>query len=172
MLTPKNPPEKIPLSSMKKINKKGLELIKHFEGCKLSVYLDAVGLPTVGYGHMDKTMKVGTKITQEEANRLLEEDVARFERGVEELVTVQLNSNEFSALVCFSFNVGLEALKSSTLLKKVNGKSDAAAQEFLKWTRAGGKVLPGLVRRRQAEMELFLEPVVIGGNAYEDGVRV
>lgn len=145
------------MSSRRTINKKGLELIKHFEGCKLEVYLDAVGLPTVGWGHMDKSMVVGAKITQEEADKLLEEDLMRFEIGVNDLVTVQLTDNQFSALVCFAFNVGLGALARSTLLKKINGQMDGAEQEFLKWTRAGGKVLNGLVRRRQAEMELYIE---------------
>lgn len=142
-----------------RINQKGLALIKHFEGCELEVYLDAVNLPTVGYGHMDKTMKVGTKITQEEAEELLKNDLKKFENGVAKLVTVELNENEFSALVCFAFNVGLGNLGKSTLLKKINNKIVGAEQEFLKWTRAGGKVLKGLVRRRQAEMELFMEPV-------------
>lgn len=143
-----------------KINKKGLDLIKGFEGCELTVYLDAVNLPTVGYGHMDKSMKVGNKITQEEANRLLSEDLERFEKGVADLVKRPLNENQFSSLVCFAFNVGLGALGKSTLLKKVNNNTTDAHLEFLKWTRAGGKVLKGLVRRRQAEMELYLEKVV------------
>lgn len=142
------------------INQKGLNLIKHFEGCRLEVYLDAVGLPTVGYGHMDKSLKVGDNITQEEADRLLAEDLARFEDGVNDLLAVHVNDNEFSALVCLAFNIGLGAFGKSTLLKKVNNKMPDAAQEFLKWTKAGGTVLKGLVRRRQAEMELFLEEVV------------
>lgn len=142
------------------INQKGLALIKHFEGCKLEVYLDAVNLPTVGWGHMDKALKVGDKITQEQADKLLMEDLEKFEDGVNNLLAVGLNENEFSALVCFAFNVGLGALEKSTLLKKINNKMTGAEQEFLRWTKASGKVLPGLVRRRQAEMELFLEPVL------------
>lgn len=140
-----------------KINKKGIAMVKRFEGCVLHVYLDAVGLPTVGWGRMDKSLKVGDKITQAQADKFLEEDLARFEAGVAKLLTRPVTSNEFSALVSFAFNVGLGALGKSTLLKKVNNKMVGAEQEFLKWTRAGGKVLPGLVKRRQAEMELFLE---------------
>lgn len=140
-----------------KINAKGKALIKRFEGCVLHVYADAVGLPTVGYGHMSRNLNLGDTITQEEADGLLEQDLARFEEGVTKLLTRPVTSNEFSALVSFAFNVGLGALAKSTLLKKVNNRMVGAEQEFLKWTRAGGKVLAGLVRRRQAEMELFLE---------------
>lgn len=140
-----------------KINDKGLLLIKYFEGLRLSVYLDAVGLPTVGYGHMDKSMKVGDKITQQKADELLLEDLSWFESGVDSMLKNEISSNQFSALVCFAYNIGLGNLKSSTLLKCVNsGQFDKAADEFLKWNKAGGKVLSGLTKRRQAERDLFL----------------
>lgn len=140
------------------INEKGLALLKRFEGCRLVVYKDAVGLHTVGWGHMDPALILGTKITQEEADSLLKEDLERFERGVYNVAAAPISSNEFSALVCFAYNVGLGAFANSTLLSKLNaGDKAGAAKEFLKWTRAGGTVLRGLVKRRQAEMELFLE---------------
>jgi len=136
-------------------NEAGIALIKEFEGCKLTVYLDIVGLPTVGYGHRTD-LGVGTEISQDEANDLLSQDLTRFETGVTRLVTVDLTSNQFSALVCFSFNLGLSSLAGSTLLKCVNsGDFEGAAEQFLRWDRAGGQVVEGLERRRQTESALF-----------------
>jgi lysozyme len=140
-----------------KLSKRGLNLIKEFEDCKLRAYLDAVQVLTIGYGHT-KGVKRGQTITQKEADRLLAEDVAEFEEGVNDAVKVPLTQNQFDALVVFSFNVGTGALKRSTLLKKLNAKNYVgAADELLKWNKAGGKVLRGLTRRRQAERKLFLE---------------
>lgn len=138
-----------------KINQEGINLIKQFEGCVLKVYKDIVNISTVGYGHVT-TLPVNTKITQDEADRLLQNDLAKFEDGIDKYVKVALTDNQFSALVALSFNIGLDNLKSSTLLKKLN-KLDytGAASEFLKWNRAGGKQVKGLTNRRQAEKELF-----------------
>lgn len=139
------------------INDKGLSLIKQFEGLSLTVYKDAVGLATVGWGHMDRGMAVGSTISLDEANRLLRDDLKMTEDGIGRLLTVSVTSNEFSALVCFAFNVGLANLKSSTLLRKVNsGDSKAAADEFQRWNRAAGRVLAGLTKRREAERQLFV----------------
>jgi lysozyme len=142
-----------------KISERGIELIRQFEGCKLVGYADAVGIPTVGYGHTGPEVYVGKRISQPEANALLAYDLAKFEKGVTELTTgCVLNQNQFDALVSFSFNVGLAALKRSTLLRKLKaGDSAGAAAQFLSWTKAGGKVLKGLVRRRAAERDLFLQ---------------
>lgn len=139
-----------------KINKEGLELIKLFEGLKLKTYKDAVGIDTIGYGSTGSHVKPNMTITKAEAENLLLKDISRFEVGVEKLVKVPISSNQFSALVSFSFNLGLGNLEKSTLLKLLNQKKyTEASNEFVKWNRAGGKVLAGLTRRREAEKSLF-----------------
>lgn len=139
-----------------KISKIGLELIKSFEGCRLNAYLDAVGIPTIGYGST-KDVNIGDTITQNEAETLLHQDLIRFEKCINEYVNVDLDQNEYDALICFAFNVGCNAVKNSTLLKLLNsGDFAGAAQQFKRWDKAGGKPLAGLTRRRQAESELFL----------------
>lgn len=138
----------------------GIELIKRFEGLRLSAYLDAVRVPTIGYGHT-KTARMGQKITAAQAEELLVKDLAVFEQAVNDLVAVDINQNEFDALVSFAFNVGAGALNRSTLLRVLNkGRRQAAADEFLRWNRAGARVLAGLTRRRAAERTLFLTPFV------------
>ena len=140
---------------MRKINKEGLDLIKKYEGLKLKAYICPAGVLTIGYGHT-KTVKEGHVIDEDMAERLLEQDLLMFEQGVSKLVKVPITHNMFSALVSFAFNLGLGNLKSSTLLKKVNaGDFDGAAKEFGKWVSAGGKKLPGLVKRRDEEALLF-----------------
>lgn len=139
-----------------KISQAGIDLIKRFEGCRLHAYLDSVGVPTIGYGSTEG-VTMGDSITQAEAETLLLEDLQRFERCVTELVTVPIDQSAFDALVSFAFNLGCGNLKGSTLLKLVNaGDFAAASKEFGKWSHAGGKVLPGLVARRQAESDLFM----------------
>lgn len=138
------------------MNDAGLALIKSFEGCRLTVYKDIVGLLTVGYGHRTD-LPEGTTITQDQADDLLMQDLAKFEAGVAELVEVPLTDNQFSALVCFSYNLGLGALKSSLLLKCLNTRNyKDAADQFLVWDKAKGVIVPGLARRRKAEQDLFL----------------
>ena len=138
-----------------RISKAGLDLIKSFEGCELRSYQDIVGVWTVGYGHT-KTARPHMLITREEAEELLRDDLEEFERGVEKLVSVPLSAAQFSALVSFAFNLGLGALSRSTLLKSLNrGDYEGAALEFVKWNKAGGKVVNGLTRRRAAERDLF-----------------
>lgn len=139
------------------ISEKGLALIKQFESLRLATYKDSVGIPTIGWGHTGPEVKMGQKITQEQAVGLLRADVAKFERAVGRVVRVVLNQNQFDALVSFSFNVGAQALEDSTLLKKLNaGDVQGAADHFPRWNKAGGEVLAGLTRRRAAERSLFL----------------
>lgn len=140
-----------------KISQTGLDLIKSFEGLKLKAYQDVVGVWTVGFGSTGPHVKPGMVITAKQAEDLLRDDVSRFEACVSKQVTVALSQNQFDALVSFAFNLGCGNLGSSTLLKKLNAKDYAgAAAEFPKWNRAGGKVLAGLTRRREAEKALFL----------------
>lgn len=139
-----------------KINQAGIDLIKSYEGCKLNAYKDAVGIPTIGYGHI-KGVKMGDVISQSRAEDILKEDLAVFEPGVEQLLFSEATDNQFSALVSFAFNVGLNNLRMSTLLKKFNaGDVNGAANEFIRWNKAGGNILAGLTKRRLAERALFL----------------
>lgn len=143
-----------------KTSAKGLALIKSFEGCRLAAYPDPAtgGDPwTIGYGTTDG-VRPGMTITQQEAENLLRKDLDKFEKGVAELVKVDITQSMFDALVSFSYNVGLANLKSSTLLRMVNARDfQGAAQQFVRWNRAAGKVMNGLTRRRLAESDLFLE---------------
>lgn len=135
------------------------ELVKGFEGFCGKAYLDVVGVPTIGYGHTENVRPDDT-ITQSEAEALLEKDLARFEDGVKKAVKVPLNENQLAALTSFAYNVGLGAFGTSTLLKHLNeGHYDLAADQLLRWTKAGGKELKGLVRRRAAERAVFLTPL-------------
>ncbi|WP_176079696.1 lysozyme [Paraburkholderia tropica] len=143
-----------------KANSAGLALIKHYEGLRLIAYADVVGVLTIGYGHTGADVTPGLVITQAHANQLLGDDLARFESGVGNLVDVPLNVNQFSALVSFSYNLGLGNLRQSTLLRCLNrGDFTAAANQFPRWDRAGGRELTGLLKRRQAEQALFLTPL-------------
>lgn len=166
---------------MRELNKAGLELIKSFEGIvdgdpstvNLDPYVDPVGIYTVGWGHAIKWgnnfLKTSTPnakaiarqlypkgLTLAEAEELLRADVRAHSLPVEGLITVPVSDNQFAALVSFAFNLGVNSLRTSTLLRKVNARDfDGAALEFAKWNKAGGKVLKGLVRRRAAEATLF-----------------
>ncbi|GKX60262.1 lysozyme [Leminorella grimontii] len=135
----------------------GINLIKEFEGLKLSKYRDAVGLWTIGYGHLIRSGETFERsLTEQEAEALLRKDLLESERGIRRLVSVPLTQNQFDALVSFVFNVGVGRLATSTLLKKLNAQDyRGAADELPKWNRAGGNVLEGLTRRRQAERALF-----------------
>lgn len=137
-------------------NQAGIDLIKHFEGVKLDAYQDSVGIWTIGFGSTGEDVLEGLQITPEEAEERLRDDLDRTEKGVSRVCKAPLTDNQFSALVCFAYNVGVGNLQSSTLLKLVNaGKFDEAALQFGRWSRAGGKVLAGLVARRAAEAALF-----------------
>lgn len=141
------------------VSNRGIALIQRFEGCRLEAYRDSAGVWTIGYGSI-VNVRPGDVITQTQAVELLAADVDRHADGVRRCVDVDLNQSEFNALVSFAFNVGVGALSRSTLLRKLNaGESrQAVASEFLRWTYAGGKELRGLVRRREAERAVFLEP--------------
>lgn len=140
-----------------KISQRGLTLIKRHEGLRLEVYLCPAGITTVGWGHVT-TQPVGTTISLHQAEVILAHDLEKFEAGVLELFPgVKLTQGQFDALVSFSLNVGLTALANSTLRKKLlRGDLAGAADEFLRWTKAGGKVLAGLVKRRGEERAMFL----------------
>ena len=140
---------------------KGIALIKQFEGCKLTAYQDSVGVWTIGYGWTQpvdgKPIRAGMTIKQETADGLLKTGLVSYESDVSRLVKVGLSQGQFDALVSFTYNLGARSLSTSTLLRKLNaGDYAGAADEFLRWNKAGGKVLNGLTRRREAERTLFL----------------
>ncbi|HCT8909920.1 TPA: lysozyme [Enterobacter hormaechei] len=140
---------------------KGIALIKEFEGCKLTAYQDSVGVWTIGYGWTQpvdgKPIRAGMTIKQETAERLLKTGLVSYESDVSRLVKVGLSQGQFDALVSFTYNLGARSLSTSTLLRKLNaGDYAGAADEFMRWNKAGGKVLNGLTRRREAERALFL----------------
>lgn len=140
----------------REINKKGLELIQQYEGCQLQAYICPAGILTIGYGHTGPDVTRGQIITSSQADDLLRRDLLKFCQGVADKVKVTVSDNQFAALVCFAFNLGLGSLGGSTLLKLVNrGDFPGASMEFMKWNRSNGKELPGLTRRRNAERELF-----------------
>ncbi|KAF1948181.1 lysozyme [Byssothecium circinans] len=146
------------------INDATIALIKEFEGFVKSPAPDPIGLPTVGYGHLCKTKGCGEvpysfPLTEETATKLLMNDVKSFQQGVTMATNsgVKLNENEYGALVSFSFNVGNGGFGSSTLLKRLNaGENELKVieEELPKWNKAGGRSLPGLTRRRNAEIAL------------------
>lgn len=137
------------------INQAGADLIRQFEGCKLETYICPAGVPTIGYGHTGRDVKLGAKISQQQANDLLLSDLRLFEQGVQGLCPVA-TSNQFSALVSFAYNLGLHALEGSTLRRLHNAGQYAAAQaQFSRWNKADGRILDGLTRRRAAEAALY-----------------
>lgn len=140
---------------------KGIALIKQFEGCKLTAYQDSVGVWTIGYGWTQpvdgKPIRAEMTIKQQTAERLLKTGLVSYESDVSRLVKVGLTQGQFDALVSFTYNLGARSLSTSTLLRKLNaGDYAGAADEYLRWNKAGGKVLNGLTRRREAERALFL----------------
>jgi lysozyme len=144
-----------------RINDRGLQLVKHFEGVRLTAYADPVGILTVGYGHTGPDVRRGMTITMAKADGLLRSDLGVAEAAVGALARVPLTPDQASALVSFAFNLGRGNLAASTLLRKLNaGDPAGAADEFARWvhgTIRGAKVvLPGLVRRRREERNLFL----------------
>lgn len=133
----------------------GYKLTEQFEGLRLEAYLDSVGVPTIGYGHT-RGVKLGDACTAEQADAWLHDDIQCAVHAVNGLVKVELKQGQFDALVDFVFNLGAGNLAHSTLLKLVNaGDFLAAKNEFVKWNRAGGRVLSGLTKRREAEAALF-----------------
>jgi GH24 family phage-related lysozyme (muramidase) len=143
----------------KQINQDGIDLIKGFEGWYSCYYKDPVGLPTIGYGHLIKSgdpYHAGTCLSKQQGEDLLRKDLSIFVGCVNGYVKVSLTCNEFAALVSWAFNVGCGNVASSTLIKILNGgNKGGVCGELAKWNKAGGKVLAGLTRRRQAECNLF-----------------
>ena len=138
-----------------KISLEGLALIKRFEGCRLESYKCSANVLTIGYGHTSGVKETDT-ITQDEADKLLQEDVEQFEKYVDDNVTVELGQSQFDALVAWTFNLGVGNLRESTMLKKLNSEDYASVpSEMKRWNKAGGKTLDGLIRRREAESLLF-----------------
>lgn len=140
-----------------KTSEKGITLIKHFEGLRLMAYQCAGNVWTIGYGHTT-AVQPGNIITAEQADVYIRQDLVSSENAVNHCVSVLLNQNQFDALVSFTFNLGAGNFRKSTLLKNLNsGDYQGAADQLIRWVHAGGKKLPGLVARREAERELFLE---------------
>ena len=142
------------------ISQTGINLIKEFEGLRLEAYLCAASVWTNGYGSTGPHITPGMKITEQEAEALLIKDLSRFEKAVIELIEVPLTQNEFDACVSFSFNIGTGALADSTFRRRMNAGEDKPTcfrEEFCKWVRGSDGPLPGLVRRRKAEIALALQ---------------
>ncbi|KAF5350575.1 hypothetical protein D9756_008554 [Leucocoprinus leucothites] len=145
------------------VNSATISLIKEFEGFVPKPAPDPIGLPTVGYGHLCKTKscsEVNFPLTEATATTLLNADLKQFTSCLNKAVksSVKLNDNQFGALASWTFNEGCGNMASSTLIKRLNNGEDpntVAAEELPQWKLAGGKVLPGLVRRRAAEVKLF-----------------
>lgn len=147
-----------PREATKRINSEGFKLVTTFEGCELEAYDDQAGVWTIGYGHT-QGVSPGMTITQAEANDWLRDDLEKFESYVIDAVSVKLTDDQFSALVCFCFNVGPgeEGFGGSTLLRLLNaGDYQGAANQFVRWNKVDGKTWLGLTRRRLAERSLFL----------------
>ena len=142
---------------MKKISDICLAKIKEFEGLRKEAYLDAAGVPTIGYGHT-QGVRMGDVISEYWADMFLKADLFDIENQVNSLG--EFNQPQFDALVSFAFNLGFYKLKASTLLKTIQegGSMHAIKQEFKKWVYGGGKKLKGLERRREWEAKRFFEP--------------
>jgi GH24 family phage-related lysozyme (muramidase) len=148
------------------LNQRGIDLIRQCEGCKLEVYNDVAGLPTIGIGHLIKHGEKFETITREQAEDLLRRDLDPVVKDLRQLIKVQLNDNQFSALVSLAYNIGVGAFKNSTLLKKLNAENiEGVETEFLKWDKARDpktgelKQVHGLTTRRLLEQMLFSLPV-------------
>jgi lysozyme len=150
------------MENILKVNDRGLALIRKFEGLRTRAYRDAAGIWTIGYGHTSMAgpprVGRGTRISRADAAAILARDVASFAQGVAVLLKVPLSDAQFSALVSFAYNVGLDNFRKSSVLRAVNSGDFAAVPRRLSlWVKARGKVLPGLVNRRAAEAALFIE---------------
>ena len=138
-----------------KISPEGLALIKKFEGCELEAYQCSAGVWTIGYGHT-KGVEEGMTITKDQAEQMLLEELVEYEVAVEGAVDNQLDQCMFDALVSWTYNLGPTNLNNSTMLKVLNaGEYDEVPAQIKRWNKAGGKVLQGLIRRREAEALLF-----------------
>ena len=137
------------------ISTPGIELLTHFEGLKLEAYQDSVGVWTIGYGHT-KGVISGMKITESQAGNLLKTELIEYQNYINSMVKVGLSQCEYDALVCWVYNLGPTNLSNSTLLTLLNqGVKLQIPKQIRRWNKAGGKVLKGLVRRREAEALMF-----------------
>jgi lysozyme len=137
-------------------SKVGMDITKLFEGCRLKSYQDSGGIWTIGYGHTFGVHE-GMTCSQEQADVWLWEDVRAAERAVNKFVTVKLTQGEFDALVDFTFNLGIGAFRDSTMLRLLNeGNHSEAANEFAKWDKCKGHIIAGLLKRRLAEKQEFI----------------
>lgn len=145
--------------AQKSLNKRSLDLIKTSEGWKACAYNDVAGILTIGYGHKVKSgerYKIGTCISETEGADLLKNDVSTASRCIDRIVKVDLNDNQYGALSSWAYNVGCGNVQSSTLVRLLNqGDKASVCSELKRWNKAGGKVVQGLVVRRQAECDLF-----------------
>jgi lysozyme len=160
-----------------KMSEQGVHLLTQWEGFKTKIYKDSAGLPTIGVGHLltrdeltsgkiyiksicglvELPIRYASGLTNEQVEALLKQDLAKFEKAVNDLVTVELTQYQFDALVSFAFNVGIGSFKNSTLLKRVNAKMfSEVPTQFLRWTYAGGKQIKGLINRRNNEIALWV----------------
>ena len=138
-----------------KTSEEGKTLIKKFEGCKLRTYLDAVDVPTIAYGRT-KDVKIGDICTQQQAEDWLEEELVEYEGYVNEAVKVELTQPQFDSIVSWTYNLGPSNLNRSSMLRVLNASDyDNVPEQIMRWNKAGGRVLAGLVRRREAEAEMF-----------------
>lgn len=144
------------------LDNKGYLLITKFEGLSLKPYLCSAKIPTIGYGNTyypdgKRVTLLDKEITKQQAFDMFKELANRFAKRVDALVTSNLNQNQFNALVSFAYNVGTGNFASSTLLKKVNRNPNdlTIKDEFLRWNKAGGKVINGLTNRRNEEADLY-----------------
>ena len=152
------------------MSENGKKLLAQWEGIEEKAYKDSVGKLTIGVGHLilpdelssgkitiqGQAVSYANGLTNEQVFDLLAQDLVRFEEGVNNLVTVSLTQNQFDALVSFSFNLGVSSLKESTLLKRINAKDfDDVPNQFMRWVKAGGKTVQGLVNRRANEVKLW-----------------
>ena len=138
-----------------KTSPKGIALIKEFEGLRLKAYKCPGGVWTIGYGHT-VGVKPGMTITEEQAEQFLKEDLIVFEKAVNNQ-NLSINQNQFDALVPLIYNIGIGNFQKSTLLRKarINANDNSTMDEFLRWVYSKGRVLPGLQRRRLAEVKLY-----------------
>jgi lysozyme len=137
------------------ISEEGLSLIKKFEGCELEAYRCSANVLTIGYGHT-KGVEENQKITQEEAEEMLASELGEYEDYINDMVECDLEQHQFDALVAWVYNLGPTNLRSSTMLKRLNANDlDDVPAQIRRWNKAGGKVLAGLTRRREAEALMF-----------------
>ncbi len=142
---------------MNVISQEGVDFIKKWEGFSDKPYADVVGYMTIGYGHLIKDGESFTVINHQDAETLLRSDLQQAVKAVNDLVTTPISQNEFDALVSFTYNLGKNAFRNSTLLRILNsGAVEAAADQFLRWDHAGGKKVEGLANRRSEERRMFL----------------